>query len=106
MGGRGVMLSDEIADSWLDAAIRHAQMQGYTFEPACQADLEDFLRNAATQLRASEREATAKSHISEVQHLVQYMIEESIAVSPRARELHEWTFAHARTRFCPLFPFC
>lgn len=106
MSGYGATFSDEISDSWLSTAIEYARAWGYTFDPSCQADLTAFFNNAAAQFRVSGAEAVAGSHNQDVQHLVQYMIEELKKESPLALELHEWTLMNARARFCPLFPFC
>jgi hypothetical protein len=106
MNGYASPLSDEVANVWLNAAMQYAETRGYTFDPACLADLSAFLNNAAARLRESREEASADSHLQDVRHLVQYMIEELDAQSPGDRELHEWTLANAKTRLCPLFPFC
>jgi len=106
MNGTASPLSDEIADVWVNAAIQYAGTRGYTFDPSCLSDLTIFLNNAAAQLRASSEEAIANPHLQNVRQLVQYMIEDLGEQSPGERELHEWTLANAKTRLCPLFPFC
>jgi hypothetical protein len=91
---------------WLNAATQYAQSSGYTFEPACLADLTAFLDTGAAQLRSSGEEAVAPSQSANVQHLVQLMIEELAAQAPQDKELHEWTLMNAKLKLCPLFPFC
>lgn len=99
-------LPEEPASLWIDVALQYASTRGYTFDPSCRADLVAFFGNAAERLRASGKESAASSFNQAVQVLVEYMIESLREESPVARELHEWTLANARTRFCPLFPFC
>lgn len=91
---------------WLNVATQYAQSNGYTFEPACLADLTVFLSNGAAQLRSSGEEAAAPSHTANVEHIVQLMIEELAAQAPQDTELHEWTLMNAKLKLCPLFPFC
>ena len=106
MNGSTVSDGNAISDSWLNAAVQYAQERGYTLDSGCLADLTTFLNDAARTLRASNEAAVASSHVADVERLVQFMIDELTAESPEATVLHEWTLLNARSRFCPLFPFC
>ncbi len=91
---------------WLDAARKYAELRGFTFEESCLADLTVFLTNAAIVLRSSSAEHTTDARVQDVERLVQLMIDVRVAEDPAANDLHEWTLIQARTKFCPLFPFC
>ncbi len=106
MSGYASPLSDEIAEAWVNAAVEYAGARGFSFDPSCLSDLTSFLNDAAAQLRASSEGATADAHLQTVRQLVQYMIEDLGQQSPGETVLHEWTLANAKSRLCPLFPFC
>lgn len=106
MSGGEMTLPDPIAAKWLDLAVTYASGRGYSFAADCLSDLTIFLSNGSRELQTSNRAAEASAHDQDVERLVNYMIDELERQTPGETELHEWTFANARIRLCPLFPFC
>ena len=102
----GLTLPEEVSGRWVATAVAYAQSRGYTFASDCLNDLTAFLGNGAVQFLAVASESDPNSHHGDVKRLVDYMIEELDRSAPGDKELHEWTLSAARSRFCPLFPFC
>lgn len=92
---------------WL-VAQSTAAAHGVHFEPGCEQLTQAFLSAGATALKGTgkgdDRDAISQALHNTVRY-VELMIADAAAGSS-PKELHEYNFSGARSRFCPCFPFC